>query len=141
MLDTEKVIDEFESKKGRSKFFFWPIYFEFCEKTGYYWILRLPKWILAFASNKKFFVPIVKCSLSAFLMTFKSFALVTPQPQYSKSDNEISIWFIYCFVSSLIFGPYIFLFGFPRHKNFTLHKKQNFPTYFSSKEFSKDFSM
>ena len=86
------------------------------------WILRFPKLILAFASNKKFFVSTVNCCVSALLMTFKSFVLVSPQPQYSKIENEISIWFIYSFVSSLIFDLYIFLFCCPRHQHFTLHK-------------------
>ena len=56
-------------------------------------------------------------------MTFKSFVMASPQHQYSKKDSEISLWFIYDLVSSLIFGLQIFLFGFPKDQYFTLHKK------------------
>ena len=36
-VDTEKVIHQFESRKGRFEFFFQSmfIYFQFCEKSGY----------------------------------------------------------------------------------------------------------
>ena len=70
-------------------------------------------------------------------MTFRSFVLVIPQPRYSKSGNEISFWFVYSFVGPLIFSPYIFLFGFPRYQNFTLHKKWSFPLRVSSVNVAK----
>ena len=115
-VDIEKMIDEFEKVVSSSLSNQCLFIFSFVKKVDISEFCACQsESYLAFASNKTFFVPIANCCLSALLMVFKSFFLVSPQPQYSKSDNKISVWFIYSFVSSLIFGLHIFLFGFPRH--------------------------
>ena len=88
-LDLEKVIDEFSSKKGRSKFFFQLIFrqknigdLNIIKKVNW-WILCLSKEILTLPINKKLelnlsFVPIINRCLSSLQMTFKCFFLVNP---------------------------------------------------------------
>ena len=88
-LDLEKVIDEFSSKKDRSKFFFQLIFrqknigdLNIIKKVNW-WILCLSKEILTLPINKKLelnssFVPIINRCLSSLQMTFKCFFLVNP---------------------------------------------------------------
>ena len=51
-------------------------------------------------------------------MTFKTFVLVSQSFSMQKNDSEILLEFIYTWVISLIFSPYIFLLNFPRSQYF-----------------------